>query len=140
MRTEAWKNLQPLRIPGGWTVLYNKLEAVEPEKLPPEDRIWLFAFTEDILHIYKDLGTRRRRQRLAIDLGWYPDGEPSGSFRLAAVLDNDWEHPLLTFSSRSRKEVVDTLEMWLFREFSGCGFMEEREADMFRRNHPVEGR
>ncbi len=37
-----WKRLQPLRIPGGWTVMFHKLEDLEPEELPPEDRDWLF--------------------------------------------------------------------------------------------------
>ena len=39
-----WKRLQPLRIPGGWTVMFHKLEDLEPEELPPEDRDWLFLF------------------------------------------------------------------------------------------------
>lgn len=28
-----WKRLQPLRIPGGWTVMFHKLEDLEPEEL-----------------------------------------------------------------------------------------------------------
>ena len=113
--------MQPLRIPGGWTVLYNKLEDLEPEELPPDDRGWLFSFNEDILHIYTTARRKRNKQvetqKLVLDLGWYPDGDPSGSFRLEAILNDDWINPLLTFSSRSKQESVDTLEYWLFHEF-----------------------
>lgn len=42
MNEKWWKNLQPLRIPQGWTFLFNKLENVEPEELSKEDEIWLF--------------------------------------------------------------------------------------------------
>ena len=129
MDTPYWENLQPLRIPGGWTILFNKLEAVEPEELPPEDQRWLFAFTEDILFLYAD------SQRLGIDLGWYPDGDPKGRFRLQAILDGSWETPLLEFSSRSKKDVVERLEAWLFQVFMPPGFIAE---EAFRRNHKRE--
>ncbi len=136
MDTPSWKCMQPLRIPGGWTVLYNKLEDLEPEELPPDDRGWLFSFNEDILHIYTTARRKRNKQvetqKLVLDLGWYPDSDPSGSFRLEAILNDDWINPLLTFSSRSKQEIVDTLEYWLFHEFMPLYFIEET---VFRRNH-----
>lgn len=136
LNTPSWKYMQPLRIPGGWTVLYNKLEDLEPEELPPDDRGWLFSFNEDIFHIYTTARRKRNKQvetqKLVLDLGWYPDGDPSGSFRLEAILNDDWINPLLTFSSRSKQEIVDTLEYWLFHEFMPLYFIEE---DIFRRNH-----
>ena len=133
---KSWTSLQPLRIPGGWNVMFNQFASLDPETLPPDDRRWLFFFVEDILYIYTDHTRKRNKQvetqRLAIDLGWYPDGDPEGAFRLEAILDEDWENPLLTFESRSRQEIVDTIECWLFREFMPNYFIDE---EIFRRNH-----
>ena len=85
MEDRYWENLQPLRIPGGWTVALHKLERGEPAELLPEDRAWPLCYTEDILQLHTDLSRRldhrTQRQRLVIDLGWYPDGEPAGAFR-----------------------------------------------------------
>ena len=133
-----WQRLQPLRIPSGWTMMINKLEDMEPEELLSEDRTWLFAFTEDILYMYTNMSRKKNKelekQTLAIDLGWYPDSDPNGTFRLLAVLNDNWENPLLEFSSRNKKEVVEMLEKWLFDEFMPRNYIEE---DIFRRNHSL---
>ena len=138
MENRNWENLQPLRIPGGWTETLHKLERGEPAELPPEDRAWPLCYTEDILRLHTDLSRRlnrrTQRQRLAIDLGWYPDGEPAGAFRLVAVIDSDWERPLLTFTSRSKAAVVETLEHWLHCELMPPRFIEDAAA--FRPQYP----
>ena len=107
---------------------FHKLEDLEPEELPPEDRDWLFLFTQDILYLYTDVKRKRNhqieKQRLGIDLGWYPDGAPAGCFCLRAVLNGNWEQPLLEFSSRSKKEVVEKLEQWLFNDFMPVRYIE----------------
>ena len=120
--------------PCGWTVSYNKLSILDPEALPEGDRRWL-DFTEDILQLSAHRRRRRNRrqeeQTLVLDLGWYPDSDPAGCFRLAAVLDGD-EDPLLVFSSRSRAEIVERLERWLFREFMPPGWIEK---EVFHKNN-----
>lgn len=35
------------------------LEDIEPDNLAFDDRIWLFAFTQDILYMYSDLSRKR---------------------------------------------------------------------------------
>ena len=108
--------------------MFHKLEDLEPEELPPEDRDWLFLFMQDILYLYTDVKRKRNhqieKQRLGIDLGWYPDGDPAGCFCLRAVLNGNWEQPLLEFSSRSKKEVVEKLEQWLFNDFMPVRYIE----------------
>lgn len=115
--------------------MFNQFAALDPETLPPDDQRWI-GFGEDILYMYTDHRRKRNKQvetqRVSIDLGWYPDSAPEGTFRLEAILDDDWENPLLTFASRSKQEIVDTLEIWLFREFMPNYFIEE---EIFRRNH-----
>lgn len=114
--------IQPLRIPGGWTVVFNEFTDIEPMEIPAEnEEMWLYNFSEDLLYISTEM-TRKwdkqtQKQTLGIDLGWYPEGDPNGSFKLQAILDDNWENPLLEFSSRSKDEIVQTLEKWLFRKF-----------------------
>lgn len=128
---ESRQNLQPLKIPGGWTVDFNKFENIEPEELSEQDEKWLYSFNEDILYMYSDV-KQTENQRLSIDLGWYPDGEPNGHFKLQAILNEKWEKPLLEFSSRSKDEIVKTLEKWLFVDFMPICFIDE---EVFRKKH-----
>ena len=129
MNIPYWKNLQPLRIPANWTILQHKLMNIEPEKLNKNDDKWLTMFVEDILqierHLKRKINKKVEQQKLIIDLGWYPDSEPSGNFRLVAILNNNWEFPLLQFTSRSKKEIVETLEYWLFGIFDDIYFNED---------------
>lgn len=130
--------IQPLRIPGGWTVIYNKFEDIEPETLEPDDEKWLSAFNEDILLMNYKLVRRRNKQteeqEIAVDLGWYPDGDPNGKFRLQAILNKDWNDPLLDFSSRSKDEIVKTLEKWLRVDFMPVRFI---NGECFKEKHKI---
>ena len=132
MSMPYWKNLQAFRIPPGWTVIQHQLMNIEPEKLDKNDDKWLFIFVEDILQIEtyfeRKINKKLEHQQLIIDLGWYPDGKPSGNFRLVAILNSNWESPLLQFTSRSKKEIVKTLECWLFGIFCGMHFIENENS------------
>lgn len=134
MSKKSWENLQSLRMPPGWTIGINKFENIEPNELAEDDERWLYTFTEDILWIYRTNQRKKNKQveeqKLAIDLGWYPDGDPTGSFRLVAILNDNWAEPLLEFSSRSKQEVVERMEQWFFQEFMPPYFIEE---DKFRK-------
>lgn len=131
MGEESWSHLQPLRIPPGWTFVFNKLQDLEPDSIERQDKIWLFAFTQDIMYLYAVVRKKRdhqvEEQKISIDLGWYPDGEPDGQFRMQALLNDNWEAPLMEFASRSKKEVVETLEQWLFQEFMPLQSVIERQ-------------
>lgn len=109
-----WKQMQPLRIPTGWNVVWNRLEDIEPETLPENSKGWL-DFSQDILFLSKIIKRRKSEETIGIDLGWYPDCDPEGSFRLDVIKNGDWEHPFLTFSSRSKAEIVEKMEEWLFQ-------------------------
>ena len=109
-------------------MIFNKFEDIDPETLPAEDEAWLFAFNEDILYMRSDVSCRQNRQTekqaLALDLGWYPDGDPDGQFVLQAILNEDWNKPLLKFCSRSKDEIVQTLEKWLWVDFMPLRFFD----------------
>lgn len=136
-----WENVQPLRIPSGWVIDFNAFMDIEPEELNPDpnDNKWLTVFVQDIFqiskHFSRKINKKVQQQQVIIDLGWYPDGDPSGQFRLVAILDNNWEFPLLQFCSRKKKEVVETLEYWLFGIFDSIYFIEE---NVFRQQYKNE--
>lgn len=114
--------IQPLRIPGGWTVVFNEFTDIDPMEIPTEnEEMWLYYFSEDLLYLCAETVRKQNKktqvQKFGIDLGWYPEGDPDGSFKLQAILNENWKNPLLEFSSRSKDEIVQTLEKWLFREF-----------------------
>lgn len=138
IESEYYLSLQPLRIPPNWTIKLNKLTDIEPETLAPEDKTWLFAFNEDIIYMESQISRKRNRQleeqKLGIDLGWYPDGEPEGSFLLQAVLNEDWVDPLMKFSSRSKDEIVKTLEKWLWVDFMPVRFI---DGEYFHKTHKI---
>lgn len=137
-KNDAYLNLQPLRIPPNWTIKLNKLTGIEPETLASEDENWLFAFNEDIIYMESQISRKRdqqlEEQKLGIDLGWYPDGEPEGSFLLQAVLNEDWVDPLIKFSSRSKDEIVKTLEKWLWVDFMPVRFI---DGEYFHKTHKI---
>lgn len=137
-RLENYQKLQPFRIPAGWTVGYNNFADTDPETLSADDEAWLSSFNEDILQIYCKLKRERNmqteKQELTIDLGWYPDGDPDGEFVLRAILDRDWYEPLLEFSSRSKAEIVRTLEKWLWVELMPVRFI---DGEYFKEKHKI---
>ncbi len=73
----------PLRVPGGWIVARNHFFDVAPADVLNGDQLG-FPFVEDILQLRND------QLRMTLDLGWHPDGDPNGSFRLRLI---QWDAP-----------------------------------------------
>ncbi len=74
----------PLQIPGGWIVAQNHFFDITPEAAMLESGRLDFPFVEDILQLTNDY------RRMALDLGWYPDGDPNGHYRLVLI---QWDAP-----------------------------------------------
>lgn len=102
--------LQPLRIPAGWEVVFNKFLEIDIEDCPADNEIWI-DFTEDITYLRR----KSRKYNIGIDLGWYPDTDPQGAFHIMVILDENWEKPVMEYVTRNRKEVVKTIEDLLLR-------------------------
>ncbi len=75
--------LHPLQIPGGWMVAQNHFYDITPADVLDGDRLD-FPFVEDILQLSNE------HLRMTLDLGWYPDGDPSGCYRLLLI---QWDTP-----------------------------------------------
>lgn len=113
-----WKQLKPFRLAPNWTIKWNKLADIEPDDVKQDDDAWLFIFVQDMTcmeseYTYKE-NQKTVRHTLVVDLGWYPEGDMEGCYELTAILDNDWNAPILEMKTRSTQEVADTIELWTF--------------------------
>lgn len=113
-----WKQLKPFRLAPNWKIMWNKLKDIEPDNVKEDDEAWLFTFVEDITCITTEYNHKENKKNikhtLAIDLGWYPEGDMNSRYHLVAILDNNWNKPILEIKTRSTQKVVDTIELWLF--------------------------
>lgn len=114
MKTSKQKiKLQPLRISAGWTITYNTFYEVEPVEGKEVffDGLSLLMLNNDSI-------------RKIIDLEWRPERDINGSYILRVInyIEHynskkteyekipDWENLHMTFSSKSRLEMVSKLE------------------------------
>ncbi len=104
------QQLQPLRIPAGWTIGWNTFQAIE---IPPD------GFSGSSL-----LYLLRHDRRLVIDVEWRPEFDPNGHYHYyverqplhTEPISNDNDSELIdSAQSRSRDVVVTWLNTWLAR-------------------------
>lgn len=98
-----------------WRVIYWTLADLDPDEVdrvsdvPEGMTAWDLTFTQDLVQIQSTSGDR------LIDVGWYPDGEPTGSYRLELLARDsksgevDWEAPLKILETRSLSRVINEL-------------------------------
>ena len=95
-----------LRVPQGWTVSYNKLIDIDPDQLEEDSDDW-FNFTSSLLQL------EHKESRLTLDVGWYIDIDPSGTFYMLLIKNLDWENPLEDMETRRPEKLVDHIEATL---------------------------
>lgn len=110
---EVWRRLQPLRVASGWTIDINGLYAVDPS---PETIDWFYG---SVL-----VGGHDRFTPWCFDARWEPEGDPGGRYvvdflRLArpgadGARDAGATELAGTWTTRSRLELVDALETFMF--------------------------
>ena len=103
--------LQPLRIPAGWYIKYNMFSEYDPDT---DGREYSYELCEDLLQL--------EHEYLMIDLGWYPQSDINGSYKLYLVDTSKaapFYHPLEVFSSRLKKEIIYMIEYWTDWGFYG---------------------
>ncbi|MEC1685245.1 hypothetical protein [Bacillus mojavensis] len=86
--TQQIPNFLRLKIPAGWTVDYITVKDTDPETLEANDDAWLFDFNQDLLQI------SHKTKNLLLDVGWYPEGDPTGSYGIELIKNEDWDNPL----------------------------------------------
>ncbi|MES2789685.1 MAG: hypothetical protein V4719_08695 [Planctomycetota bacterium] len=101
--------LQPLRIPSGWTVSFNDgLYEVDPpgELVSEQDRSVFFK--EDLLQL------RHQRHNRVLDVGWYPSGDLATGQYVLTVYANDCLGPKLhSMATVNRVTLVAEIERLL---------------------------
>lgn len=108
------RELLPLRIPNGWAVIFNNF--VEFDELEDLDPMEVESYlSQDILTISQfrptESGWATTPQGLILDVGWRPDGDLSGEYRMR-VVDVDWDVKL-RFEHRSPRVVRYAVETCL---------------------------
>jgi hypothetical protein len=97
------RRLVPLRLPAGWTVVTNAfVELDDPSTLTEAERT---------AHLAQDL-LQLRAGDLILDLGWVPDGDPNGHYRLELVRGN-WDQTLLRLEHPSPAYMRDAIDLCL---------------------------
>lgn len=110
-------NLQPLKIPAGWSVDWNLLTDTDPT----EDTIHEFTGSSLLL-----ISSHTRLK--AIDVSWRPEGDINGAYQLQVIYllpkfnnktntieyEGIWEAPELEFSTKNRLELVEKINHLLF--------------------------
>lgn len=105
--------LLPLRIPSSWEMSYNSLIELDPCLLKEDDEnIWC-NFTEDLLQV------KHIKYDILLDVGWYPEGDPTGSYGLELIKDHNWSNPLVSFDTRDKEELVEKIECLLWQAGEG---------------------
>lgn len=113
----------PLRIPAGWSVITNIFWDEEPVV---ENGVFVNAvdFTQDILLLETTCPPGAGGPRYVVSVGWYPEEDPEGSYRLVLERADD-EEPIKAVESRERWKICQTIDRWLDvlsrPEFDGGG-------------------
>ncbi|AME07176.1 hypothetical protein NNG64_17680 [Bacillus siamensis] len=103
-------NFLRLKIPEGWTVDYISLKDTDPKTLEANDDAWLFDFNQDLLQI------SHKAKNLLLDVGWYPEGDPTGSYGIELIKNGDWENPLEDIMCTGLKELTTQLDHIFMKE------------------------
>ncbi|MBK4204732.1 hypothetical protein EGI09_12500 [Bacillus subtilis] len=103
-------NFSRLKIPAGWTVDYITLKDTDPKTLEANDDAWLFDFNQDLLQI------SHKTKNLLLDVGWYPEGDPTGSYGIELIKNEDWENPVEDIMCTELKELIKQLDNIFMKE------------------------
>lgn len=103
-------NFLRLKIPAGWTVDYITLKDTDPKNLEANDDTWLFDFNQDLLQI------SHKTKNLLLDVGWYPEGDPTGSYGIELIKNEDWENPVEDIVCTELKELIKQLDNIFMKE------------------------
>ena len=99
----------------GWFVSLHKLYYLSPndanqvEGIQTDVTVWDTIFVQDLFEAVND------DKLLLLDVGWYPDGDVNGQFRLELVSksnldeDYDWMNPVMKLETRSIDLLVSTI-------------------------------
>ena len=97
--------LQTLRIPAGWTVVWNDgLYEIDPVAEAIPAGLHSCYFREDMLHM------ENAHCKRVLDVGWFPEGDlKHGKFTLV-LFESSYDDPVYKFRTCDRLELVTEIE------------------------------
>ena len=48
---------------------------------------------------------------LLLDVGWYPEFDAAGGFRINVIKNYDWDHPLIALTAHETTELMEKLDI-----------------------------
>ena len=107
-----YQKLIPFKIPSGWAVIYNSFGYEEP--IIVNKRIINDEFyNEDLLSIelikFNGDNWITDENNYTIDLGWYPEADPNGNYRLV-LLKEDWDNIIVEIESKHHQKIANVIE------------------------------
>lgn len=105
-------SLVPLCVPAGWKVDHNSFFAINISEDSEYTQKTAKYLVEDLIYIHSYHIDQARNQTFHLDLGWYPDMDLSGQYRLT-IAEGDSSDILETFLSRIYEEVASKIDFWL---------------------------
>lgn len=107
MNTESKLTIQKLRFPAGWKIWKNVFFDIEPVvndvgDLPKEKGIPFFE--AELLY------AEHEKSKWIIDMGWIPEDDPSGEFRLDVIKESfSLNDPITICKTRDKNELVEAI-------------------------------
>ena len=89
----------------GKGVTYKYIDFQVDENLSFEEQCW--SYKQDMLNIEYNEGAYQ------LDVGWYSCFNPSGTFKIVVIKDNDWETPVKIERCREMRELVEHMERFV---------------------------
>lgn len=98
--------LLPFTFHKNWKTIFNEFYDIEPNEKSFNSDL-KFYFMEDLLEL------KNLQNGTFIHLGWYPEFDPQGAFKIV-VFDSDYNGKLIKeFESKSKQETADELSLLL---------------------------
>lgn len=103
----------PKTIGRKWKATYWKLFQIDPSQVEllegRRELNWGLLFTQDLAQL------ENNEKKQLIDIGWYPDGDPSGYYGLSLIgqtrsLEWNWEEPIYEFECHSLSDLISEIK------------------------------
>ncbi|NET31804.1 MAG: hypothetical protein F6K19_07350 [Cyanothece sp. SIO1E1] len=110
-----YEKLFSLKIPSGWAVIHNSFGDVEPI-IQDGSIVNDEFFNEDLLSIeaiqFDGSYWQVDKNGYTLDLGWYPEANPDGFYRLT-LIRGSWDHIVAKCESKDRYQIHRLVERCL---------------------------
>lgn len=101
-------SLVKLSIPSGWNMVINIFYYIKLSEMEKDNKLYI-TLSQDLMYIEK----KGRKVTLGIDVGWYPEMDPDGCYRIEVIRNDEWDKPLEKYESRDIDDIIIKVEEFL---------------------------